>query len=676
MERDIDFIAVVADEVAWRWIQPLAEAGPLGCLAADAIEDTLRSSLSALNVKDAQTPRALATALGCQPSLPFDKAAWAMGGRFLSLDRSDYSLSESTLSLAQQCGATIASLLPSGVRTIVELLSDTNVSAAEAGKGLSGASAKPPGPQKTWMEMMAEEFKKADASTADIAKIAPVLAAAVPPVSKLRPEQLYKKLKDAFEALREELGKKVDWLREYLDEEHLKTVARAALADQIAQAGAPLDISSDTSLGRRVHDVLQRYYVANFPLHDIVTEEEEDAPYTYKSGYRPKIERLVVVGPIATQRYRKYLRLTEVAFSPLDTPFLFYTTLMGALQGFDIMKEGSQLRTDLVDVTERKIWEIKPVLSAESGVWAEYFYRTSFNLMQGAFLETRLKASVERLESGGFWPTELPSLAALGVDGVNVPTMFTATSSQSGTRLIVPFQLSVLPGLVLYLSPKSLNPNISEATLKLLKLLAALGVILGKKDGGGPDDPNSGTGQSAADALKKYLQRGKRRAEVTVEEVARALHELSQQVERVAREDPTGIRTNLLLGGIAVMLAAALGAAATKNPAFVGLLAMGVLAIVVSRSMTQDMPRMTPSIVPLIQATPPATAPTGADARPARRKSSPLGEFTTIKFGPVEFHNVPVKDAPVLVRQLTAACSRVLRRGGSPLVEGAEPGVG
>lgn len=673
-ERNIDFIGVVADEVAWRWIQPLLEAGPLACMAADAMEDTLRSSLSALNVTDAQAPRALATALGCQPSLPFDKAAWATGSRALSLDRSSYSLSEATLSIAQQCGATIANLLPAGTRTIVELLSDREASAAGAGRAASRASAKPPGPQKTWIEMMAEEFRKAGASTADIARINTVLAAVATPISKMRPELLVKKLMDAFGALREELGKKVDWLREYLDEEHIKTVARAELAEQIAKAGAPLDVSSDLRLGPKVHDILQKYYIDNFPLHDIVTEKGEEATWTTKSGFRPISERQVVVGPIAAQRYKEYLSIDEVAGSPLDEPFYFYATLMGAMQGFDFMKDSSKLRSDLVDVNERSIWEIKPVLSAKEGVWQEYFYRTSFNLLQSAYLETKVAASLERLKSGGYWPTEIPSLVgALESDSVNVPTIFTASTPTSGLRMIVPFQLSVLPGLVLYLAPKS--PNISKAVLSLLKLLVALGVILGKKRGGGPDDPNTGTGQDAAQALQKYLNGGKRRAEVTLEEVQRALGELSRRIERVAREDRVGVQTTLLLAGLAIILAAVLGAAITKNPAFVGLIVVGVLTIVLSSEAAKRFSTFptVPSIGPLIQADPPTEVPESGARTLLPRNSGVLGELTNIKFGPVEFINVPVKQVPVLVGQLTSACSRVFVRGSVPLPMGGEP---
>ena len=110
--RKTDFLAIFAEEVAWRWVQPLQEVGPLTCLLADTIDDLLRSTLGALNIAPEKAEENVCAALGCASNAALDTLEWQTGSRALGLDRSGYSLGQAGQAGAQRAARALLSLVP------------------------------------------------------------------------------------------------------------------------------------------------------------------------------------------------------------------------------------------------------------------------------------------------------------------------------------------------------------------------------------------------------------------------------------------------------------------------------------------------------------------------------------------------------------------------------------
>jgi hypothetical protein len=207
---------------------------------------------------------------------------------------------------------------------------------------------------------------------------------------------------------------------------------------------------SDFKIGNKVHRVLQNLYVADHKaFHDLVVER-----------YNPRARRAeaVVVGP-STKGVRR--SFSYVFKNNLDRDF-FFRALDLAL-ATPKLEIDSRLRADLINAARGHIWEIKPVRSAVLGVWQETMYRVSFNIVR-RFLLYVSKLPRHRpisLESGSAW---LGIHSAWTTTDAATPFLFTlspifVTTTAGLPAVAVPFQLSMLPGLVPYvvISPDSLK---------------------------------------------------------------------------------------------------------------------------------------------------------------------------------------------------------------------------
>lgn len=251
------------------------------------------------------------------------------------------------------------------------------------------------------------------------------------------------------------------WLPGAIVTEVATTTMRAGIAESMAQAAAriPLHINSSLRIGSYVHRRLQeRYEDRRSMVADVVSER-----------WNPIINRpdQTVIG-LTTGG--SPLPLSDVARSAVMDPDWFFRCLRMALASPRLDRE-TWLRADLIDRQLLSIWEIKPVASAQSGVWQEAIYRNSFNLVRALLECMRIAPLTGPLSPGG--SMIVPGTGRTGVAS-STASLFNPIdiSSQAGMPAVaIPFQVVVLPGLLPYVCFRS--PNQGEIVMVLSALIAA-----------------------------------------------------------------------------------------------------------------------------------------------------------------------------------------------------------
>lgn len=636
--RKTDFLAIFAEEVAWRWVQPLQEVGPLTCLLADTIDDLLRSTLGALNIAPEKAEENVCAALGCASNAALDTLEWQTGSRALGLDRSGYSLGQAGQAGAQRAARALLSLVPVDKRSILEAGKPKPQPAKATDSGNSGGGT-------NWLEDLVGELAKAGATPEHMIAVKKAFGGAATGAI-IAPPIVIKTLRDMIKVVSEFVDEGLKRLEKELDLELIETRARAVIARQIAAAGASLDIGSNRWLGVRVHQLLQDYYIEQVSDHDVVAE----LPVS------DKFSRQAVYGPIARARGDDFVYLEDLAWKD-DDPLLFFGILHSALAGYKL-KSSSQLRADVVDRNLLMIWEIKPVLGAEDAVWQEFFYRRSFNVMQATARSMKhLKRPVgeDPLKPGDFWPTEIPVLPDIPLRQVNVPKVL-----EDLPQTVIPFQLGILPGIVLYLAPKT--KEATEAIKTFLQLLAVLGVLL-RKEEDPPDDGDDGTLDKILEPVKKTLKKGKRKPAPANEEVWRIVEELRRRTQREISEDPTGSVATGTVMALVIMLTVLIVALMVRRfggKAMQATLVAGALSAILvfvggwavrrgSSLGPGDLPPQGDADAPGAQGFQ-MSAPRPADV---------LGSVTDISLGPIRLKDVPIKEVQRLVREIGTAFDSV-----------------
>jgi hypothetical protein len=251
---------------------------------------------------------------------------------------------------------------------------------------------------------------------------------------------------------------------QWVELELIELAKRAAIAQAIATATnrLPFSLQSNLQIGSYVHRRLQRRYVQWLAgRHDIAIEKW--------SPVRSQEEQ-VVIGPGTGG---SYVALRDMAKARLD-PDGFWRTLRVAMNGVKFTsKRDSWLRADLVDRRLASIWEIKPVKRGPTGVWQEAYYRVTFNLVRPIFHIRRADQplAIPGLRSGGFLIDASSPRRGVAAGAFTVLNPIDVTRQAKEPAVAIPFQVSILPGLVLYIVVR--GPNLRDLLKILIVLVAA-----------------------------------------------------------------------------------------------------------------------------------------------------------------------------------------------------------
>jgi hypothetical protein len=241
------------------------------------------------------------------------------------------------------------------------------------------------------------------------------------------------------------VGPEVANIAQYVEAELEQLVIRSAIAKAISEAAdrLPFIVQSDRKIGQRVHQLIQNDFVASYAdnaLHNVVVER-----FNPSRGSRG-LSELVVVGPLT--KY-DYVPLQRIAADPRKDPDMIYRALRAAMNGAKLDEEASWLRSDLVDATRCRIWEIKPVSSLAIGVWQEGLYRITFNLAHKTFEALLPPLPPRKLLSGGFLFSDSMPFGTGATKFVFLDRISVRTESGS-PAIAIPFQAASLPGIVGY----------------------------------------------------------------------------------------------------------------------------------------------------------------------------------------------------------------------------------
>jgi len=388
----------------------------------------------------------------------------------------------------------------------------------------------------------------------------------------------------------------------YLESEIGETILRAAIAEAIGRALDALPFSVKSSqpaaapIGIYVHGMLQDRYLAY-----------------YRMRRRLVIERsfeLVVHHPSITSGA---LPLRRVAGSRYD-PDYFFATLQAAMNGFHVYSKNSWLRADLVDAdtgqNTRQIWEIKPAGGLSGGVWQEFLYRATHNMLRMLLLAT-VPPALRRegfLQPGTFWN--------LGGDLVPESRGFLLLEKirlegfAAAPAIAFPFQLSVLPGLIGYFVLEVPNlPELKnvEDTILVAAMSKALSEMLRALE-----KLESGWGDAVETARKVYAE-----VKLILAKIWDAILTLILILACIAAAYALG----LVILWAATMIGGALAGA-------------GAIGAVAAAG----------AVIILLLAPPKNATPSSPGAASAK-----IDPFTELQIGPVRVQQVPTARAPELV---------------------------
>lgn len=246
------------------------------------------------------------------------------------------------------------------------------------------------------------------------------------------------------------------WMPAAITEEIALTTARAGIAAAMATAveRIPFNVRSSRSIGPYVHKrIEERYESWRSPVADVISER-----------WNPMVNFVenVVIGPTSGGSPLPIGSVTGA----LD-PDLFFRCLRFALASKKIHRE-TWLRADLIDRARLEIWEIKPLLGVVGGVWQEATYRNSFNLLRGLLHCSGYRPLTGPLTPGGSLIS--PGMPGRGVSGGALSALNPIDVSVQANMpaVAIPFQVSVLPGLIPYAVFRSPSQREIELALTLL----------------------------------------------------------------------------------------------------------------------------------------------------------------------------------------------------------------
>lgn len=257
-----------------------------------------------------------------------------------------------------------------------------------------------------------------------------------------------KAVADALRAIAKTLG--VESLLRLVEEELLRTTSRLLIANAIESATKRF--SATKEIGNHVHIKIQNQYLDWYvSSRDIAIEHWDPSAGLVKQ---------IVRGPSTDGKERPLIVMAGSRFDPTR----FWQTLHSAMTGAKF-KPNSYLRADLVDsrmgskvppsvqIKPAFIWEIKPTKSARAGVIQEANYRIMFSLVRHINHLPFPKAQqlIPELHSGGFLTKDL-SLSE-GIAAILNPINVSKQAREPAVA--IPFQLGILPGLILYVTIRS-----------------------------------------------------------------------------------------------------------------------------------------------------------------------------------------------------------------------------